>query len=116
MLKLLKKLTTFEWIMIAISVVLIILQVWLDLKMPDYMSNITVLVQTPDSEISEILINGGYMLLCALGSLVFSIIVGYLAATISASLARTLRKSLFNNVENMSMDDIKKFKTSSIRS
>ena len=114
MLKLLKKLTTFEWIMIAISVVLIILQVWLDLKMPDYMSNITVLVQTPDSEISEILINGGYMLLCALGSLVFSIIVGYLAATISASLARTLRKSLFNNVENMSMDDIKKFKTSSL--
>lgn len=114
MLKLLKKLTTFEWIMIAISVVLIILQVWLDLKMPDYMSNITVLVQTPDSEISEILINGGYMLLCALGSLVFSIIAGYLAATISASLARTLRKSLFNNVENMSMDDIKKFKTSSL--
>ena len=114
MLKLLKKLTTFEWIMIAISVVLIILQVWLDLKMPDYMSNITVLVQTPDSEISEILINGGYMLLCALGSLVFSIIVGYLAATISASLARILRKSLFNKVENMSMDDIKKFKTSSL--
>ena len=112
MLKLLKKRT--EWIMVVISVILIALQVWLDLKMPDYMSNITVLVQTPNSEIKDILINGGYMLLCALGSLIFSILVGYLAATISAGLAKELRKSLFNKVEEMSMDDVKSFKTSSL--
>ncbi len=114
MLKLLKKLKTAEWIMVVISVILIALQVWLDLKMPDYMSNITVLVQTPNSEIKDILINGGYMLLCALGSLIFSILVGYLAATISAGLAKELRKSLFNKVEEMSMDDVKSFKTSSL--
>ena len=112
MLKLLKKRT--EWIMVVISVILIALQVWLDLKMPDYMSNITVLVQTPNSEIKDILINGGYMLLCALGSLIFSILVGYLAATISAGLAKELRKSLFHKVEDMSMDDVKSFKTSSL--
>ena len=114
MLKLLKKLKTAEWIMVVISVILIALQVWLDLKMPDYMSNITVLVQTPNSEIKDILINGGYMLLCALGSLIFSILVGYLAATVSAGLAKELRKSLFNKVEEMSMDDVKSFKTSSL--
>ena len=112
MLKLLKKRT--EWIMVAISVILIALQVWLDLKMPDYMSNITVLVQTPNSEIKDILINGGYMLLCALGSLILSILVGYLAATISAGLAKELRKSLFHKVEDMSMDDVKSFRTSSL--
>ena len=100
--------------MVVISVILIALQVWLDLKMPDYMSNITVLVQTPNSEIKDILINGGYMLLCALGSLIFSILVGYLAATISAGLAKELRKSLFHKVEDMSMDDVKSFKTSSL--
>ena len=82
--------------------------------MPDYMSNITVLVQTPNSEIKDILINGGYMLLCALGSLILSILVGYLAATISAGLAKELRKSLFHKVEDMSMDDVKSFKTSSL--
>lgn len=114
MLKLLKKLKTVEWIMVVISVILIALQVWLDLKMPDYMSNITVLVQTPNSEIKDILINGGYMLLCALGSLILSILVGYLAATISAGLARELRKSLFHKVEDMPMDDVKSFKTSSL--
>lgn len=114
MLKLLKKLKTAEWIMVVISVILIALQVWLDLKMPDYMSNITVLVQTPNSEIKDILINGGYMLLCALGSLILSILVGYLAATISAGLAKELRKSLFHKVEDMSMDDVKSFKTSSL--
>ena len=112
MLKLLKKRT--EWIMVVISVILIALQVWLDLKMPDYMSNITVLVQTPNSEIKDILINGGYMLLCALGSLILSILVGYLAATISAGLAKELRKSLFHKVEDMSMDNVKSFKTSSL--
>ena len=114
MLKLLKKLKTAEWIMVVISVILIALQVWLDLKMPDYMSNITVLVQTPNSEIKDILINGGYMLLCALGSLILSILVGYLAATISAGLAKELRKSLFHKVEDMSMDDVKSFRTSSL--
>ena len=78
------------------------------------MSNITVLVQTPNSEIKDILINGGYMLLCALGSLILSILVGYLAATISAGLAKELRKSLFHKVEDMSMDDVKSFKASSL--
>lgn len=72
---------------------LIVFQVWLDLKLPDYMSEITVLVQTEGSQMSEILEQGGYMLLCAGGSLVSAIIVGYLASLLSASFSRTLMKS-----------------------
>ena len=67
MIKLLKNLTKKEWILAIISFVLIIAQVWLELKMPDYMSEITVLVQTEGSEMSEIIKNGAYMIACALG-------------------------------------------------
>ena len=84
MIKLLKNLSKKEAILALISFVLIFGQVWLELKMPDYMSKITQLVQTEGSEMKDILINGGYMLLCAFGSLVSSIIVGYLIANISS--------------------------------
>ena len=80
MLKLLKNLGKKEWLLMIISLVLIIAQVWLELKMPDYMSEITVLVQTEGSQMSEIITNGAYMLACALGSLISAVIVGYLAS------------------------------------
>ena len=76
MIKLLKNLTRREWILSGISFLLIIAQVWLELKMPDYMSEITVLVQTEGSKMADILLNGGYMLLCAFGGLIAAIIVG----------------------------------------
>ena len=69
MIKLLKKLTKKDWLFVFISVLLIVFQVWLELKMPDYMSNITQLVQTKGADIKDILREGSYMLLCALGSL-----------------------------------------------
>ena len=78
-----------------LSLVFIVMQVWLDLKMPDYMSAITRLVETPGSEMSEILQNGGYMLLCAVGSMVASVVTGFFAARIAASLAMTLREKVF---------------------
>lgn len=93
---------------------LIIIQVWLDLKMPDYMSEITKLVQTEGSQMADILKNGGYMLLCALGSLASSIVVGYLASYISASFSMNIRKKLFDKVENLGIQDVKKFSTSSL--
>ena len=77
MIKLLRNLKKKDLVLILISIVLIVSQVWLELKMPDYMSTITRLVQTEGSKINDILKNGGYMLLCALGSLASAIIVGY---------------------------------------
>ena len=76
MFKLLKKLKKRDIIYILICIIFVVVQVWLDLKLPDYMSNITRLVQTEGSTMAEILKQGGYMLLCALGSLVTTVLVG----------------------------------------
>ena len=114
MLKLLKDFTKKDYLIIFIAIILIVFQVWLDLKLPDYMSQITVLVQTEGSQMSVILQQGGYMLLCAAGSLVSAIIVGYLASLISASFSKTLMKKLFEKVENFGMEEINKFSTSSL--
>ena len=114
MLKLLKNFTKKEWFLIGISVTLIFIQVWLELKMPDYMSEITILVQTEGSKIQDILINGGYMLLCAFSSLLTSILVGYLIANISATFSLKTRKKIFDKVENLAMQEVKKFSTSSL--
>ena len=114
MIKLLKNLSKKEAMLALISFVLIFGQVWLELKMPDYMSKITQLVQTEGSEMKDILINGGYMLLCAFGSLVSSIIVGYLIANISSLFSMKVRKKLFNKVEDLAMHEVKNFSTSSL--
>ena len=114
MIKLFKNISKKDWLFAIISFALIIFQVWLDLKMPDYMSEITVLVQTEGSKMSDILINGGYMLLCALGSLISAIIVGYIASNISASFSMRVRKKLFDKVENLDIHEVKQFSTSSL--
>ena len=114
MIKLFKNLTKKDWIFALISLFLIIFQVWLDLKMPDYMKEITALVQTEGSKMSDILLNGGYMLLCAFFSLIAAIIVGYLMAGISASFSRKTRKKLFTKVEDLSMHEVKNFSASSL--
>ena len=114
MIKLLKNLTKKEWILILLVLILVICQIWLDLKMPDYMSAITQLVQTEGSEMSEILKNGAYMLLCAIGSLVSAVIVGYLVSRVSATLSMNIRKKLFSKVENLAMHEVKQFSTSSL--
>lgn len=114
MIKLLKNLGKKEWILSIVCLILIIGQVWLELKMPDYMSEITILVQTEGSEMSEILKNGGYMLACAFGSLISAVIVGYIVSGISASFSMKARKKLFNKVENLAMSEVKNFSTSSL--
>lgn len=114
MIKLLRNLTKKELITIAFCFVLIFGQVWLELKMPDYMSEITVLVQTEGSQMSDIVRNGAYMLLCALGSLVDSIIVGYIISNTSATFSMQIRKKLFDKVENLAINEIKNFSTSSL--
>ena len=114
MIELLKRLDKKDIIYAIICIIFIILQVWLDLKMPDYMSEITVLVQTEGSKMQDILINGGYMVLCALGSFAFAVIAGYLAATISSNFSRNLRKEIFDKVENIDTEEVKGFSTSSL--
>ena len=114
MFKLLKSFRKKEWLITIVSVCLIVMQVWLELKMPDYMSKVTILVQTEGSKMSDILINGGYMLLCAFGSLVGAVIVGYLIALLSAGFSKELRGKLFRKVEEMSMSEMKEFSTNSL--
>lgn len=114
MIKLLRNLEKKEWILAIICLILIVGQVWLELKMPEYMSEITVLVQTEGSQMSEILKNGGYMLACALGSLISAVIVGYLVSNISATFSMKVRKKLFTKVENLAMNEVKQFSTSSL--
>jgi len=114
MFKLLKKIKLREAILMFISVFFIVAQVYLDLKLPDYMSNITTLVKTPGSEMSDILNEGKYMMLCAVGSLIASIVVGFLASFIGAGFAKTLRSELFNKVYSFGMEEIKKFSISSL--
>ncbi len=114
MLKLLKDFNKKDWLIIIGALLLIVFQVWLDLKLPDYMSKITVLVQSEGSKMSEILTEGGYMILCAFGSLAAAMMVGYLTSFISATFSQKLRKQLFEKVQNFGMEEIKKFSTSSL--
>ena len=114
MLKLLKNINKKEWLYAIFCVILIIGQVWLELKIPDYMSEITVLVQTEGSKMNDIILNGGYMLLCALGSLIFAVGAGYFAAYIASEFSKNTRKQIFEKVQNLDTDEIKTFQTSSL--
>lgn len=114
MFKLLKRLNKKEIVLIIISTIFIVLQVWLDLKLPDYMSEITSLIQTKGTTVVDVLVPGGYMILCALGSLVSSFIVGYFAANVAASFSKYLRRDVFRKVEEFGMEEIKKFSTGSL--
>lgn len=114
MLKIFKNFKGKEWLLLSVSVVFIVLQVWLDLRLPDYMSDITRLVQTQGSEMSEILTAGGWMLLCALGSLIASVIVAALAAKIASNFSATLRSKLYDKVQDFSMEEINNFSTASL--
>lgn len=114
MIKLLKNFEKKDYILTFLILILIIIQVWLDLKMPDYMSEITRLVKTEGSKMPDILYNGGFMLLCSLGSLTSTIISGYFLAVLSSHFSNTLRKKLFYKVEEFSLNEIKNFETSSL--
>ena len=114
MFKLIKNFTKREWLLALMCLVLVVTQVWLELKMPDYMSEITKLVQTEGSQMKDILVNGGYMLACALGSLVAAVITGYITSRISSNFSKTIRKKLFNKVEDLATQEVKQSSTSSL--
>lgn len=114
MFKLFKKLERRDIIYVITCVTLVAVHVWLELKVPDYMSGITQLVQTEGSRMSDILNQGIKMIACAFGSLICSIIVGYFAARVASGFSSTLRREIFEKVENMGIAEIKKFSTSSL--
>ena len=114
MIKLFRYLKLKEWLYFLISLVFIVAQVFLDLKLPDYMSRITMLVETSGSAMGDIWSAGGMMLLCSLGSLASSIIVCFLAARIAASYSKRLRAEMFNKVESFSFEEINAFSTASL--
>ena len=114
MIKLFKNFTKKDIGLILTCILLIIFQVWLDLKLPDYMSEITVLVQTDGSSVRDVLTQGSYMLACAGGSLISAFFVCYLASLISATFSKNIRKKLFEKVESFGMEEIKLFSTSSL--
>lgn len=114
MLKIFRYLKGKDWAFIAASVVFIVAQVWLDLKMPDYMKQITLLVQTPGSAMADIWIQGGWMLLCALGSLASSVVVGFFASRVAANFSKNLRAATFRKVEGFSMEEVNGFSTASL--
>jgi len=121
MIKLLKYLKLKEWVFALCGVVFIVAQVWLDLKMPDYMNSITQIAQGginaetgAQYELSDIWSNGGYMLLCALGSMACSIITSFFVVNIAADFSARLRESLYTKVQHFSMSEINKFSTASL--
>ena len=114
MVKLLKKLTWKDFILAAVAIVFIIVQVWLSLTMPDYMSEITKLVQTKGSKMNDILIAGGKMLACALGSLLAAVCTSICASKISSNFSANLRGQVFHKVQSFSMEEIGNFSTASL--
>ena len=114
MVKIFKNLEKKDYLIMLIVAALVVFSVFLDLRMPEYMSKITKLVQTEDSTMKEILISGGYMLLCAVSSLICTIIVGYLTSLLSARFSRIVRRKIFEKVESFGITEIKKFSTASL--
>ncbi len=114
MIKIFKYLNKKEWTMIVFSLGLVVCQVWLDLKLPDFMNEITTLVETKGSQMSEIITQGGYMLLCAIGSLMTSFIVGYISAKVAAEFSMRIREMIYDKTVSFSMEELSKFSTASL--
>ena len=114
MVKIFRNLRKREIGLILLSVIFVAVSVWLDLKLPDYMSEVTILVKTEGSTMSDVLKAGGKMLLCAFGSLVAAIIVGFFAAQVAAGFSSRLRSRMFSKVGNFSMEEINGFSTASL--
>lgn len=112
--KLFRYLKAKEWLFCLLSLVLICIQVVLELMIPDYMSSITTLIETPGSAMSDVWSSGGMMLLCAFGSLVSSVAVCFFASRIAANFSRRLRKEMFDKVESFTLEEINAFSTASL--
>lgn len=114
MLKLMKNFTKRDILVIISCIAIMVFQVWIELRLPEYMSTITKLIQTSGSTMSEVLKQGGFMLLCAFGSMISAIMIGYLSSGLSASFSLKLREKVFKKVQNLGEAEIKSFSTSSL--
>lgn len=114
MIKLLKNLPKRNWFMMLFAIGFVVLQVWLDLTIPDYMADITALVQTDGSKMTDIMAAGGKMLLCAFGSLAATVVVAIISSRIASDFSAVLRAKLFNKVQGFSMEEIGRFSTVSL--
>ena len=114
MIKLFKNLTKKDLLIILAVIFLVIFSVYLDLKLPEYMSEITKLIQTEDSTLNEILTSGLMMMLCAISSLICTVVTGYLTSLLAARFSRSIRRKIFSTVESYGVAEIKKFQTSSL--
>ncbi len=114
MIRLLKRMRKREWTMAGLCVLLVLGQIYFDLRLPDFMSNLTVLIETPGSTVAEILNTGFQMLGCALASAVFSIACGYLASQVAAGFSYGLREDVFNKVADFGQEEMQKFSVPSL--
>ena len=114
MIKLFRYLRKKDWLFVCISLCFIVFQVWLDLRLPDYMSEITRLIQTPDSALGDVLVVGMKMLACALLSMAAMFVVGYFVAVVAAGLSKRLREAVYDKVISFSMEEMGKFSTASL--
>ena len=114
MFRLFKNLSRKDILIILLCIVIMIFQVWIDLRLPEYMSEITKLIETNSNNISPIFKQGGLMLLCALGSSLSAVLIGYLSSCLSARFSLNLREKIFKKVNKLSLKEMKEFKTSSL--
>ena len=114
MIKVFKRLGPKELLMIGISLVFIVAQVWLDLRLPEYMEGITKVIATPGGAVRDVWIEGGKMLLCTLGSVAAAVVVGFFASRVAARFSHTLRGDVFRRVERFSMEELNGFSTASL--
>lgn len=114
MIKLFRYLRKKDWLFVCISLCFIVFQVWLDLRLPDYMAEITRLIQTPDSALSSVVWAGMKMLSCAILSMAAMFVVGYFVAQVAAGLSKRLREAVYGKVISFSMEEMGKFSTASL--
>ncbi|MGN0186007.1 MAG: ABC transporter ATP-binding protein [Aristaeellaceae bacterium] len=114
MIKLMKRMRRKEWGMAGLCALLVLGQIYFDLRLPDYMSNLTVLVKTPGSTVADVLSTGVEMLLCTLASALLSVICGYLASQVAAGFSYTVRESVFNQVADFGQKEMQQFSVPSL--
>ncbi len=114
MIKLFRYLRKKDWLFVCISLCFIVFQVWLDLRLPDYMAEITRLIQTPDSALSSVVWAGMKMLACAILSMAAMFVVGYFVAQVAAGLSKRIREAVYDKVISFSMEEMGKFSTASL--
>ena len=114
MIKLFRYLRKKDWLYVFISLCFIVCQVWLDLRLPDYMAEVTRLIQTPDSALSDVVAAGMKMLACAILSMAAMFVVGYFVAQVAAGLSKRLREAVYDKVISFSMEEMGKFSTASL--